>query len=248
VRNFPQVGRAGQSSGLEGRRHYRSADFPVCCFAEFFSADRVNLPAPADWKSAMQQVGNLRYSGCGSGALWTEEPHHSGTRHPKGLGLDHGVDGGKLGPTASLANSDFPSDFPCGLLPSAGRRGSSVRSAMLIAAGIRKEPSSGGAKCAIARLRSWGITGMLAGYKHCGPPGLPGRSSSSERAWDCSARLSGAASRIHGGRERGLKLSAIALFRVHMRHPEVGLTYTPSKDYNLKYSQGNGQTIRETLF
>lgn len=46
----------------------------------------------------------------------------------------------------------------------------------------------------------------------------------------------------------GPKLSAIALFRVHMRHPEVGLTYTPSKDYNLKYSQGIGQTIRGPLF
>jgi len=46
----------------------------------------------------------------------------------------------------------------------------------------------------------------------------------------------------------GPKLSAMALFRIHMSHPQVGLTYTPSKDYNLKYSHGIGNTIRGDLF
>lgn len=45
----------------------------------------------------------------------------------------------------------------------------------------------------------------------------------------------------------GPKLSAIALFRLHLKYPEVGLTYTPSKDYNLRYSTGISEYIRGPL-
>jgi len=33
------------------------------------SAGRTDLEAAADWKSAIQQIENLRYFGCGEGAL-----------------------------------------------------------------------------------------------------------------------------------------------------------------------------------
>jgi hypothetical protein len=35
--------------------------FPTCCIAGLKSADRSCVVANADWKSAIQQVGNLRY-------------------------------------------------------------------------------------------------------------------------------------------------------------------------------------------
>ncbi|MEL7639284.1 MAG: hypothetical protein AAGU21_06530 [Solidesulfovibrio sp.] len=39
----------------------------------------------------------------------------------------------------------------------------------------------------------------------------------------------------------GPKLSAISLFRLHVKHPCIGLSYTPSKDYNIEYSHGIGE-------
>ncbi len=42
-------------------RAFRSADFPVCGVADFQSASAGKFARLADWKSATQQVGNLRY-------------------------------------------------------------------------------------------------------------------------------------------------------------------------------------------
>ena len=39
------------------------AQFPICCIADFQSADHPAVVALAHWKSAIQQVGNPRYAG-----------------------------------------------------------------------------------------------------------------------------------------------------------------------------------------
>lgn len=36
----------------------------------------------------------------------------------------------------------------------------------------------------------------------------------------------------------GPKTSSIALFKIHLENPEIGLVYTPSKEYNPNYSKG----------
>lgn len=45
----------------------------------------------------------------------------------------------------------------------------------------------------------------------------------------------------------GPKLSAVAMFRLHERHPEVALCYAPSNDFNPEYSQGIGDTVTGNL-
>lgn len=42
----------------------------------------------------------------------------------------------------------------------------------------------------------------------------------------------------------GPKLSAIALYRIHRMHPEVGLAYAPSREFNKEYSIGIGEAIK----
>src|ERR1041385_2168509 len=66
--NTGSVGVAGigNASVLPGEV-CRSAGFLTCCIADFQSADATNFqchtirPRRADWKSAIQQIGNLRY-------------------------------------------------------------------------------------------------------------------------------------------------------------------------------------------
>jgi hypothetical protein len=45
----------------------------------------------------------------------------------------------------------------------------------------------------------------------------------------------------------GPKLSAIALYRIHRKYPQVALAYAPSRDYNIHYSSGIGKTIQGEL-
>lgn len=41
----------------------------------------------------------------------------------------------------------------------------------------------------------------------------------------------------------GPKLSAVALYRLQRRHPEMALAYTPSNEFNKRYSRGIGQAF-----
>ena len=42
----------------------------------------------------------------------------------------------------------------------------------------------------------------------------------------------------------GPKLSAVAIYRIYERHPDVALCYAPSKEFNSEYSCGIGATVR----
>jgi hypothetical protein len=41
----------------------------------------------------------------------------------------------------------------------------------------------------------------------------------------------------------GPKLSAVALYQIHKAHPAIALSYAPSREYNLEYSAGIGDTL-----
>jgi hypothetical protein len=41
----------------------------------------------------------------------------------------------------------------------------------------------------------------------------------------------------------GAKTSAISLFKIWLKHPEVALSYIPSKEYNREYSKGLGESF-----
>jgi hypothetical protein len=45
----------------------------------------------------------------------------------------------------------------------------------------------------------------------------------------------------------GPKLSAIALYQLHLSMPSLALAYAPSKEYNIKYSEGIGDSIEGVL-
>jgi hypothetical protein len=45
----------------------------------------------------------------------------------------------------------------------------------------------------------------------------------------------------------GPKPSAVALYRLHCKHPEIALTYAPSRQFNMKYSEGIGEAVRGEL-
>lgn len=45
----------------------------------------------------------------------------------------------------------------------------------------------------------------------------------------------------------GPKLSAVALYRIHRAHRDLGLAYTPSREFNPLYSSGLGAMIRGSL-
>jgi hypothetical protein len=72
--NGPNCSPVARKFGARRDRH-RSAVLPGCCIADFQSASvgtirtQQSRRASADWKWAIQQVGNLRYFGCGFAAL-----------------------------------------------------------------------------------------------------------------------------------------------------------------------------------
>ena len=45
----------------------------------------------------------------------------------------------------------------------------------------------------------------------------------------------------------GPKLSAVSLYRIHQRHPEIGLVYAPAREFNKEYSTGIGEAIEGIL-
>ena len=45
----------------------------------------------------------------------------------------------------------------------------------------------------------------------------------------------------------GPKLSAIALYRIQKKHPEIALAYAPSREFNQNYSRGMGAVYRGVL-
>ena len=45
----------------------------------------------------------------------------------------------------------------------------------------------------------------------------------------------------------GPKLSAVSLYRIHQRHPEIGLVYAPAREFNEEYSTGIGEAIKGIL-
>ena len=45
----------------------------------------------------------------------------------------------------------------------------------------------------------------------------------------------------------GPKLTSVALYQIHRRYPETALVYAPSREYNLNYSKGIGDTIMGML-
>jgi hypothetical protein len=45
----------------------------------------------------------------------------------------------------------------------------------------------------------------------------------------------------------GPKLSAVAMFHLHARHPEIALCYAPSNEFNPEYSEGIGETVTGRL-
>lgn len=45
----------------------------------------------------------------------------------------------------------------------------------------------------------------------------------------------------------GPKLSAVAIYRVHRRFPEIGVAYAPSSEFNRSYSSGIGSSYRDAL-
>jgi hypothetical protein len=45
----------------------------------------------------------------------------------------------------------------------------------------------------------------------------------------------------------GPKLSAVAVYRLHRKHPEIGITYAPSGEFNREYSTGIGQCFTGTV-
>lgn len=45
----------------------------------------------------------------------------------------------------------------------------------------------------------------------------------------------------------GPKLSAVSLYQLHRRHPEIGIAYAPSGEFNRDYSSGIGQTFTGQL-
>jgi len=45
----------------------------------------------------------------------------------------------------------------------------------------------------------------------------------------------------------GPKPSAIGLYRIHQKHPSIGLAYTPSREFNPEYSFGIGQSLHGVI-
>ena len=45
----------------------------------------------------------------------------------------------------------------------------------------------------------------------------------------------------------GPKLTSVALYQIHRRYPKTALVYAPSREYNLSYSTGIGETIMGVL-
>lgn len=45
----------------------------------------------------------------------------------------------------------------------------------------------------------------------------------------------------------GPKLTSVALYQIHRQYPETALVYAPSREYNLNYSKGIGDTIMGIL-
>ena len=46
----------------------------------------------------------------------------------------------------------------------------------------------------------------------------------------------------------GPKLSAVALYRIQREHPQIGLAYAPSREFNKDYSSGISDAITGILW
>lgn len=46
----------------------------------------------------------------------------------------------------------------------------------------------------------------------------------------------------------GPKLSAVSVYRIYLKHPEIALTYIPCKEYNVNYCEGIGGAFKQRLF